>query len=194
MIGKLKGKVENIYEDHLLLDVGGICYIVYCSIKLLQNTQSGIETSFFIHMSQKDDIPILYGFADFQEKELFLLLTSVQGVGGKMGLCLIGEIDYKNLCSAIRNENSKILQQVPGIGVKIALRVINELKSNKRFMTGQRIEVSNEYQVKQDAISALVNLGFRRVDVISVVEQFIKEHPDNRDLELIIKSSISSLR
>lgn len=194
MIGKLKGTVENIFEDHILLNVNDICYIIYCSTKLLQSLLIGSTTSLFTYMTKKDEIPILYGFADYQEKELFLILTSVQGVGGRMGMALISDLDYTTLSSAIHQQNPKILQQVPGIGAKIALRIINELKSNKRFITGQITDLSNEYVVQKDAVSALVNLGFRKADVVATVEKFIKENAKDSKLEDIIKNCISKLR
>jgi Holliday junction DNA helicase RuvA len=193
MIGKLNGIVENIFDDHLLIDVNGVCYIVFCTAKLLQNLSLAEKISIFIHTMQKDEMPTLYGFREYQEKELFLLLTSVQGVGGRMGIALIGEIDPLMLISAIQQENPKILQQVSGIGAKIAVRIINELKSNKRFFTtGYAYLSDSNYHLKQDAISALVNLGFKKSDVIAAVEYYIK-YNTALDLELIIRNSIAQL-
>ena len=193
MIGKLKGKVENVFDDHFLLDVIGVCYMVFSTTKLLREVNIGDDIAIFIHTMQKDEMPVLYGFRDYQEKELFVLLTSVQGVGGRMGIALIGEIDHLMLVSAIQQENPKILQQVSGIGAKIAIRIINELKSNKKFFSGCVNIADDTYNLKQDAISALVNLGFRKVDVVSSVESYLKTHT-TADLGLIIRSCISKLK
>lgn len=192
MIGKLNGIVENIFDEYLLIDINGICYIVFCTAKLLHNVSLGEKISLFIHTMQKDEMPTLYGFKDYQEKELFILLTSVQGVGGRVGIGLIGEIDHQMLVTAIKEENPKILQQVSGIGAKIATRIINELKSNKKLFASYTIISDNNYSIKQDAISALVNLGFKKVDVIATVEYYLKNYT-TIDLELIIRNCITQL-
>jgi Holliday junction DNA helicase RuvA len=192
MIGKIKGKVDNIFDDHLLIDVGGICYIVFSSTKLLKSLNEGSKIELFIHSMQKDEITILYGFRDYKEKELFMLLTSIQGVGGKMGLSIISEVDGETLISAIQQENPKILQQVPGIGSKIALRIINELKTNKKFFTSYALSKSNVGSIKEDVISALTNLGFKRSHVVAVVDSYMKDNL-SVDLETAIRSCITKL-
>ena len=195
MIGKLKGIVENLFEDHLLININGICYIVYCSSKLLNQMQENQNVALFTHTMLKDEIPVMYGFEQHREKELFLLLTSVQGVGGKMAINIISEIDIINIVHAIQQENPKVFQQVNGVGTKIALRIINELKSNKRFFASySNIHTIDEsLSIKQDAISALVNLGFKKSTVISVVEQFLNESNEKNNLETIIKNCISNM-
>jgi Holliday junction DNA helicase RuvA len=193
MIGKLNGDIENIYDDHILVNVNGICYIVFCSAKLLNNLSLGKHISIFIHTIQKDEMPILYGFLDYQDKEMFILLTSIQGVGGRMGIAIIGEIDHLMLLAAIKEDNPKILQQVSGIGAKIATRIINELKSNKKLFNGYISSIDNQCNIKNDAISALVNLGFKKVDVIRVVESYLKDNL-SLDLESIIRHCITPLK
>ncbi len=192
MIGKLKGKVNDIADDHLLIDVSGVCYIVFCTAKLLRTVEPTDEIELFIHSMKKDEMTILYGFSDYKEKELFVLLTSIQGVGGKVGLSIIGEIDGGMLVAAIQQQNPKVLEQVPGIGSKIALRIINELKTNKKFFTHYALAKDNIGYVKEDAISALVNLGFKRSNVVSIVESYMKDNL-SQDLEVIIKSCIGKL-
>lgn len=199
MIGKLKGKIENIFEDHCFIDIGGVCYIVNCPNNYLKSLNLGKEVSLFIHTMTKDEMPILYGFEEPTERELFVLLTSVQGVGGRMGIGLIGEIEHIQLVKAIQQENPKTLQQVSGVGSKIALRIINELKNNKKFFANyvylNEINVTAidiTYQLKQDAVSALVNLGFRKADVMSAVEMIIKTS-EPLNLEEIIKDCIAKL-
>lgn len=196
MIGKLKGTVEYIFDDNLFICVQNVCYIVYCSTKLLQNIQIENEITLFLHTMVRDDIQVLFGFAEYSEKELFVLLTSVQGVGGRMAMNLLSEIDYTDIVQAIQQENPKILQQVSGIGAKIALRIINELKSNKKFFTNYANSHKSDLntQIKQDAISALLNLGFRRAEVISIVENHMKNFKYEKDLESILKFCISKLK
>jgi Holliday junction DNA helicase RuvA len=199
MIGKLKGKIENIFEDSCFIDVSGVCYIVHCANNYLKSLNLGQEVSVFIHTMTKDEMPVLYGFEEFTERELFVLLTSVQGVGGRMGISLIGEIEHMQLVKAIQQENPQVLQQVSGIGNKIALRIINELKNSKKFFANyanlneiNTTSADTTYQLKQDSVSALVNLGFRKIDVINAVENIIKES-EQVELEDIIKGCIAKL-
>lgn len=195
MIGKLQGKIEHVFEDHCMITVSGVSYSLYCTEQLLQKLHIGEETSLFTHTMLRDDIPVLYGFKEYKEKKLFILLTAIQGVGGRMGLALLGEIDYTTLVSAVQQENPKILQLVSGVGAKIALRIINELKSNKKFFADQMTAqtVGEDNHIKNDAISALTNLGFRRNDVITVVGEYFKESASN-NLEEIIKNCIAKLK
>jgi len=192
MIGKLKGVIEDIYDDHLLIDVNGIYYIVFCTTKLLHSSSPCDKISIFIHSMEKDNILTLYGFLDYQQKEIFILLTSVQGVGARMGIAIIGEMDHLALLTAIKEENPKILQQVSGIGTKIATRIINELKSNKKLFINYISTSENQHNVKHDAMSALVNLGFKRADVIITIEYYLKHNTDT-ELESIIRNCITQL-
>ena len=196
MIGKLKGRVENVFDDHCFVDISGVCYTVYCTASCIFKISLGDDVAFFIHTMIKDEIPVLYGFIEFAEKELFVLLTSVQGVGGKMAMNLISEVDHVHLIRAIQHENANALQQVSGVGPKIAVRIVNELRSNKKFfakyVSGVTIsENNNTYQLKQDAISALVNMGFKKLEVSAAVDELIKD--DVSDLESIIRDCISKL-
>jgi Holliday junction DNA helicase RuvA len=196
MIGKLKGRVEYIFEDHCFLEISGVYYTVYCTASCIFKTSLGDDISFFIHTMLKDQIPVLYGFVEFAERELFVLLTSIQGVGPKMAMKLISEVDHVYLIRAIQQENPVPLHQVSGVGPKIAVRIISELRSNKKFFAKYVSGVTtakkdDTYQLKQDAISALINMGFRRVDVTNAVDQLIKD--DVSDLESIIRDCISKL-
>lgn len=193
MIGKLKGKVENIFEDSCLLNVNDVCYIVYCSGRCLKNMSIDDSISLFTQVMLRDEIQILYGFISHSEKDLFMLLTSVQGVGGRMAMNIIGEIEQSQLIQAIHSENPKILQQVSGVGTKIAIRIIHELKSNKKFTYTTLVGIESQYQIKQDVISALLNLGFKRNDVMNVVEKFCKVDSQQNDLENILRSCIAYL-
>lgn len=196
MIGKLKGRVEYIFEDHCFLDISGVYYKVHCTASCIFKISLGDDVAFFIHTMLKDEIPVLYGFVEFAERELFILLTSVQGVGAKMAMKIISDVDHVYLIKAIQHENPVVLQQVSGVGHKIAVRIINELRANKKFFAryigGVNITGNSDTnQLKQDAISALVNLGFRKVEVTSAVDELIKD--DVSDLESIIRDCISKL-
>lgn len=197
MIGKIKGRVEHLFDDHCFIEVSGICYVVFCSSSCLKCLTLGQNVSFFIHTMVKDDLQVLFGFESNLERELFILLTSIQGVGGKMAINLLGEIAHDHLIKAIQQENPKVLQQVSGIGSKIALRIINELKGNKKlfsyYVHDMTATPASNYDLKQDALSALMNLGFKRADVSYCVDNVFKELGEEATLEVIIRNCISKL-
>lgn len=193
MIGKIKGRVEHIFDDHCLLDVGGLCYIIYSSQMCLKKIVPLQDIAFFIHTIVRDDLPMLYGFEQYSERDLFVLLTSVQGVGGKVAISLIGDIGAVQIVQAIQQEQSQVLQQVSGIGIKIAKRVINELKNSKKLYQDFTI-FNSTLPLKDDAISALINLGFKKSDVFFIVDAVLKSVTAETSLESVIKSCIFKLK
>ncbi len=223
MIGKLKGNIENIFEDHCLIDVKGVCYMVYCTTSILHQLVIGSNTSLFIHTMIKDDLQLLYGFAHCYEKTLFMFLTLVQGVGGKMALALIDELGCIGIIEAIQQENRQILQRVSGIGNKIAVRIINELRNNKAFLhyhmsniallresdthanSATSISTIGTFGIQydntiNDATSALMNLGFKKSDITQIINditqsQCVDKSCDKKilTLEELIRISMTKL-
>ena len=204
MIGKLKGKIEEKFEDHCYVDVGGVCYVVYCASKTLQNLKPHDYIELFIHTMVKDELPILYGFNQYNEKELFTFLVLVQGVGGRMALSLLDSLGCHGIAVAIQQGNSKALQQVNGIGNKIAMRIVNELKSNKKLFnfigndsknltTGISPNTDDDTKLLEDGVSALTNLGFKKSKVVQVINNTMQENPGNISLENLIKLCITKL-
>ena len=181
MIGKLKGIIDALEEDHLLLDVGGVCYLVFASTKTLtQIGNVGDAAQLIIETHVREDHIHLYGFANALEREWFRILTSVQGVGVRMGLAILGLFDVESLQTAIAAQDKKALTAVSGVGPKLAERIVTELKSKVASLptssetvvpmaSAAAPKAAAASSANEDAVSALVNLGYNRTDAFSAV-------------------------
>jgi Holliday junction DNA helicase RuvA len=190
MIGKLKGVVDSIDLDSAIIDLGGVGYLVYCSSKTLQVLQLGQVSSLYIETHVREDVIKLFGFATTQEKEIFLLLQSVNGVGAKMSLNIISQIDLGQLSQAILTRNKELLTSVSGVGTKTAERIIIELKNKKIFSSNVYASSAASYSNDmQDAIYALISLGLSKSEAGLYVEQAVLQDP-NMQINDIIKQAL----
>ena len=191
MIGKLKGVVDSIDLDSAIIDVGGVGYLVYCSSKTLQVLQLSQTSSLYIETHVREDVIKLFGFATTQEKEIFLLLQSVNGVGAKMSLNIISQIDLGQLSQAILTRNKELLTSISGVGTKTAERIIIELKNKKIFSSnGFYASSADAYSNDmQDAIYALISLGLSKSEAGLYVEQAVLQDP-NMQINDIIKQAL----
>jgi Holliday junction DNA helicase RuvA len=189
MIGKLKGLIEQIDLDSVIIDVGGVGYLVYCSSRTLQTLQLSQIVSLYIETYVREDAIKLFGFATLHEKEIFLLLQSVNGVGAKMSLNIISQIDLGQLGQAILTRNKEILTSISGVGAKTAERIIIELKNKKIFSSNSSYSSSTYSNDMQDAISALISLGLAKSEAVSCVEQAAAQDP-NMQINDIIKQAL----
>ncbi|WP_375667333.1 Holliday junction branch migration protein RuvA [Bartonella sp. CL435QHHD] len=168
MIGKLKGTLEHIFDDHILLDVHGVGYVVFVSNRLRPSLPSvGEALSLFIETHVREDAIRLFGFATRAEQEWFCLLQNVPGVGAKVALAILGTLSPDELAQAIALNDVAMISRAPGVGKKVSERIVGELKSKtlpfeqalKTVLVPQR-EMTN--QPAHDALSALMKLGFER--------------------------------
>ncbi|KAF8818716.1 Holliday junction branch migration protein RuvA [Rickettsia endosymbiont of Cardiosporidium cionae] len=199
MIGKIVGRVDSVYADHLILDVSGIGYMVFCSSKTLANLVLNEEKILFIHTYIRDENFDLYGFNDFSEKYSFLLLTSVKGVGNKMGLNILSSISPEEISYALSTNNKKIFHDIAGIGKKLAERIIIELKDRFAVSTPSNPKIAANLQVASinphdmtmlsSAISALTNLGMQADVAHSVIHKLFIQNKDI-SLEDLIKLAL----
>lgn len=200
MIGKLTGLIESVELDHAILEVGGVGYVVFCSSKTLSSLGQGKIAKLFTHMVVKEEQIMLYGFLEKVEKEWFLLLQTVQGVGGKMALNILNCYAPNDILNAVLAEDEAIFKAVSGIGPKLASRLVNELKSNKNLVdknSNLAIKPSTSKNTKEsnnanDALLALVNLGYSRKDAYVVISQ-IQANNDNITLEELIRQALGKL-
>lgn len=190
MIAKLTGLVDWIGENSLILDVNGVGYRVFCSAQTLaQTSPKGQMMSLFIETQVREDHIHLFGFASSAEKEWFNVLTNIQGVGAKVGLSLLSTLSARDLDLALATADSKALTRANGVGPKLAVRIITELKGKKGLVsasidmvvtgTGVAIGAMNE------AISALTNLGYGRSECGLIVGTICKNNPSADVSELI---------
>ncbi len=180
MIGYLKGKVKAITPEAVLLEVGGVGYEVVCSgaaFSRLSSVPKGEEGEVYTYLRIQEDDITLFGFADMQEKSLFLRLTSVQGVGAKMAIAILSAMRPGEVSDAIATADSKRLSGVKGVGKKTAERIILELHgkiSADELLGGEtvggRISAPALSQ-DEDAVSALMGLGFTRQESVRAVDR-----------------------
>jgi Holliday junction DNA helicase RuvA len=190
MIGKLSGIIDEFGTDYILLDVGGVGYLVHCSPRTLQQVgQKGDPASFLIDTHVREDAINLYGFKDALEQQWFRLLTSVQGVGARVGMAILGACPPERLGFAIASGDKAAIQQADGVGPKLAVRIVTELKDKAGKMdlsaalpkkeTLKSTQNNAPASVDQDAVSALVNLGYAKSDAFQAVLNAKQKANDN---------------
>ena len=201
MIGKLKGIIDTKNTDSVIIDVAGVGYIVFCAsstIAKLPNT--GEAATIYIETHVREDHIHLYGFSSTEQKDTFLLLNKVNGVGAKMALSILSILSPAQLSAAIASRDKAAFKSVSGVGPKLAERLITELKDK---FSGFVPEISDNQSTASnvafaatgninDAISALVNLGYGRSDVYTVVNN-IAAINDNAQLDLLIREGLKEL-
>ena len=204
MIGKLRGKVDFIYEDKLILDVNGVGYNVYTSSKVLSSFKVGMEISLIIETIVREDYIHLYGFAREIDKTWFNELGKVKGVGNKVGLKILGSLSIDEIIVAINSADKAAFSRVPGIGPKLALRIVSELKGSvdkvgsltvadfdAEVKPGKKAGIVNG-SLLNDTLSALESLGYRRSDVYNIVSKKISNNPEIT-LETLITESLREI-
>ncbi len=165
MIGKLTGVVDSVAEDHVILDVGGVGYLVQAPASTLSRLAAGAHASLMIEMKVSDDAIRLYGFASAEEREWFRLLQTVQSVGSKVALAVLSTLSPRDLQRALALGDKAMIGRAPGVGPKLALRIATELKDKAPMMMlrsdGEAAAaVAAPRGPEADAVSALLHLGY----------------------------------
>jgi Holliday junction DNA helicase RuvA len=178
MIGKLWGVIDSYGDDFVILDVHGVGYVVQCSARTLQSLpRKGEPATLAIETQVREDAIRLFGFAAESERDWFRLLQTVQGVGAKVALGLLGVLSPGELASAVGMQDKAMVARAPGIGPKLAARIVAELKDKAPVFghvdpAAARLagdEARTAPKPVQDAISALVNLGYGRPQAAAAV-------------------------
>jgi holliday junction DNA helicase RuvA len=203
MIGKLKGTLDEIDEDHVVIDVHGVCYVVFCSARTLGNLPSaGEAVVLHIETYVREDTLRLFGFQTVLEREWFRLLQSVQGVGAKVALAVLSTMPPSDLANAIALRDIAMVSRAPGVGKKVAERIVTELKNKAPAFAG---EASGTIGLKQelgagvapapitDAVSALTNLGYSRDIAANAVAAALKVAGDGSDSAKLIRLGLKEL-
>lgn len=204
MIAKLSGQVDSIGADHLVIDVGGVGFMIFCSSKFLAIAQPAKKLNLFIETHIREDHIHLYGFGSEQERSVFRLLTSVQGVGPKSALAIQSALNAQEIGQAVHQEQKSMLMRANGIGAKLATRIIMELKdkmlgdlaiaSPASLKENQPSSELLPAKMMEDAISALVNLGYRRLDVIRVIQLVTQKNiSETWTLSALIRKTLAEL-
>ena len=176
MIARLTGKIEPMGEDRIVVDVGGVGYLVFCSGRTLARMPAdGSTVQLFIETHVREDHIHLYGFADTGELDWFRLLTTVQGVGAKVALAILTALGPDDLLQAVAAADKAAVSRANGVGPKLAARIVSELKDKVGGIAlgaAAAIRVAKGQVaggVDEDAVSALVNLGYGRSEAFGAV-------------------------
>ncbi len=203
MIGKLTGLVDSSGDGWAIIDVSGVGYLVHCSGRSLANLPGAGETvSLLIETHVREDHIHLYGFLQEAERDWFLLLSTVQGVGARMALTILSALPPLELIQAIAAQDESMLTRANGVGPKLAWRIATELKDKAgKLVFGPVAAVAGAAVTAQagapvlseDAISALVNLGYQRGEAFGAIAQATRELGAEASLERVIKAGLKEL-
>lgn len=209
MIARLKGIIDEIGADWLVVDVSGVGYLVHCPARTVSALPGrGEPTQLHIETHVREDHISLYGFADKRERECFRLLTTVQGVGSKVALAILSTLSPDQLVEAILAQDKAQLTRADGVGPRLAARLLSELKDRILTVAGGVQVVAADRQpaalptvgesasddgMTADAISALVNLGYGRADAFGAVSRVLREHGTAASLEALIPAALREL-
>ncbi|MEM6666729.1 MAG: Holliday junction branch migration protein RuvA [Pseudomonadota bacterium] len=203
MIGKLKGIVDSYGEDWVILDVQGVGYQVYCSTRTLGALPPvGEAATVAIETMVREDMIRLLGFTSDAERDWFRLLVTVQGVGTKVALAILGTLSPGDLANAIAVQDKAMVARAPGVGPKVALRICNELKDKAPAFASIDPTVTAIHAdgpgapvsaPAAEAVSALTNLGYSQVQASAAVSAALKEAGDGADTAVLIRLSLKEL-
>jgi Holliday junction DNA helicase RuvA len=192
VIAQISGTLAHKVPGEVIVDVGGVGYQVFIPLNVFYRLpEIGARVSLYIHTHLREDALQLFGFQEATEKQVFLLLNSVAGIGPKLALNILSGIPADELAQAIKEGDQLRLVSIPGVGKKLAERMIVELRDKFATFQAQVTETpvaSNGSQLMQDAVSALVNLGYRKAEVEKSVRDTVQS--GNTTLEEVIKEAL----
>ncbi|HEY6434610.1 MAG TPA: Holliday junction branch migration protein RuvA [Acetobacteraceae bacterium] len=197
MIGQLTGRIDFRDDASCIVDVGGVGYLVHASTRTLAALPSPPQTArLLIETHVREDAILLYGFADSAERDWFRLLTTVQGVGARVALSVLSALSPRDLVSAIASGDRAALTRASGVGTRLALRLLTELRDKAGAMpsvSGIAAPLQRPSGPAEDALSALVNLGYRRAEAQPVVARVTERLGENPSLDAVIRESLKEL-
>ncbi|MGB7433474.1 MAG: Holliday junction branch migration protein RuvA [Ahrensia sp.] len=202
MIGKLKGTIDEVGDDHVIIDVHGVGYVAFCSSRTLSGVSAGEAAVLFIETYVREDQLKLFGFAGPLEREWFRLLQSVQGVGAKVALAVLSTLTPSDLANAIALQDKAMVARAPGIGPKVAQRIVTELKNKAPAFSGdaaaamglkQELGEGVASSAVTDAVSALSNLGYSREQAANAVAAAMKNGGEDADSATLIRLGLKEL-
>lgn len=186
MIGKLTGIIDEIYSEYIILDIAGVGYLIY--VADISSLQQGAKQSFYIHTYVREDILRLYGFLTNEQLQWFFLLQDVPKIGAKIAFTITGAISGAQLAKAISLNDDTMLSKAPGVGKKVAMRIIAELKN--KILPSTVDNISNN---RLDAISALINLSYSKEEAELAVAAIVAEHGAQLDCADLVRYSLKKL-
>ena len=198
MIGKLAGTVDSITDDAVILDVGGVGYLVQCPSSTLSRLAVGAHASLLIEMKVSDDAIRLYGFAAAEEREWFRLLQTVQSVGAKVALAVLSTLSPRDLQRALALSDKAMIGRAPGVGPKLALRITTELKDKAPAMMlrgeGEwHTPITAPRGPTADAVTALVKLGYSEGQAAEAVSRASTDLGDAAETGALLREALRGM-
>lgn len=199
MIGKLTGIVDSISEDHCIVDVGGVGYLVLCPASTLSRLSAGTSVSLMIETKVSEDAIRLYGFMSAEEREWFRLLQSVQNVGARVALNVLSALSSRELQRALALSDKATIGRAQGVGPKLALRIVTELKDKApSMMMREHGEDIGAIAIaprgpEADAVAALVKLGYSQGHAAESVARVSRELGENLPVDALIRESLRTM-
>jgi Holliday junction DNA helicase RuvA len=207
MIAKLRGLIDSVGDDWAVVDCGGVGYLVFCSAKTLARLETGTAAALLIETHVREDAILLYGFLDAGERDWFRLLTTVQGVGAKVALAILSVAGPEQVLQIIAAQDKTGLTRANGVGPKLAARILAELKDKAGRIALGGFPSSGGMSAAlaaaaplpaaggrmEDAVSALVNLGYKRLEAFQAVGEVLRELGDDADASALIRAALKRL-
>lgn len=197
MIARLTGRIEALEDGRCVIEVNGVGYLVHASTRTLSALPLPPEVArILVETHVRDDAILLYGFVDSPERDWFRLLTTVQGVGGRVALSVLSVLSPQDLGAAIATGNRASLTRVPGVGTRLAARLLTELRDKAGALPiAPQLAAAPAAAppMAEDTISALLNLGYRRQEVQPIVARVIEQAGGAATLDAVLRDSLKAL-
>jgi len=193
MFEYIKGAVSALKPSHIILEANSVGYFIHISLNTYTQLSGRESVKLFIHQVIREDAHLLYGFSTETERELFRMLISVNGIGSNTAIMMFSSLSPEEIRNAILNENVNLLKSVKGIGIKTAQRVIIDLKDKVvKSPIGEQIVNTTDNTLRNEALSALVMLGFMKKLAEKELDKILAAQP-NLSVENVIKLALKSL-
>ena len=193
MIGYLKGKIIKKTEKSIIIEINQIGYSVFTNKNILSDSKEDSEIELFIHSHIKEDIFDLYGFKTYDELEFFKILLSISGIGPKLAQSILSGIQIDDLREALATGNLGRITAIPGVGKKTGQRLLVELKDKVEKISGEtEVDSGSQFSIRNDAVSALTNLGYSRKIAENAIRDIINNNPEST-IEELIKDALVKL-
>ncbi len=201
MIAKLKGLVDSVDTDSAVIDVGGVGYLVSASARTLRDLAIGGPAVVLVETIVREDAIALYGFLETAERDWFRILTTVQGVGARVALSILSTLSPDEIARAIAAQDRATLSRPAGVGPKLAARLATELKDKAAAFgiaapaarAAEAAPAGATGSLNEDAVSALVNLGYRRVEAFGAVARVCQRLGAEARLDAVIRAGLQEL-
>ena len=199
MIAQLTGRIDSLEDGRCVIDVAGVGYLVHASSRTLAALpQAPAVAKLLVETHVREDAIQLFGFAETAERDWFRLLTTVQGVGPRVALAILSALSPRDLIGAIAGRDQASLTRAAGVGARLAARLLTELKDKVGAMPSSAgitipLPITRPQGAAEDALSALVNLGYRRPEAQGAVARVVGRLGEEAALDAIIRDSLKEL-